>query len=201
LGLDVLAAPGHRRIMRRGLATGLLIIGVGTAGVARAQSSIEELPTTVDALEALVGDLEGVVAGELQTNDCVAACEALASMQRAADRLCELEPGPRCEDARADVDAARDRVSRACPDCVAARAKEERRQEAADEPDLLEQERVDEDMASEPTSTVSPGAAPPAEEARGGCAACAVGSPRQDGSAALLAWLGLALAALRRRRR
>lgn len=52
---------------------------------------------------------------------CSRACHALASMQRAAERLCELagEGDTRCKSARSRVTAARDVVQAACPDCSA----------------------------------------------------------------------------------
>jgi hypothetical protein len=37
----------------------------------------------------------------LSTADCAAACRALASILRAADKICALEPGPRCAAGRA----------------------------------------------------------------------------------------------------
>ena len=46
----------------------------------------------------------------LSTQDCVIACKALASIRRAADRICALESGPRCIDARAKADDAQRRV-------------------------------------------------------------------------------------------
>jgi hypothetical protein len=60
---------------------------------------------------------------ELQTSagDCAAACRALASMERAAGRLCSLAVEPddrrRCDDARRKVREARDRVRQTCNTC------------------------------------------------------------------------------------
>jgi len=56
----------------------------------------------------------------LSTQDCANACRALASIRRAAERICTLEPGPRCSDARTKEENARKRVSEACPDCAIA---------------------------------------------------------------------------------
>lgn len=52
---------------------------------------------------------------------CARACRALASMQRAADRLCELtgEEDGRCKSVRARVASAREVVRATCPDCEA----------------------------------------------------------------------------------
>jgi len=54
----------------------------------------------------------------LSTSDCDSACRALRSIRRAADRICALEPGPRCDAARAKADDATKRVHDACPDCA-----------------------------------------------------------------------------------
>ncbi len=50
---------------------------------------------------------------------CESACDALHAMQRAADRVCELAPGDRCEAARTRVADAEKRVMEACPECDA----------------------------------------------------------------------------------
>ncbi len=47
---------------------------------------------------------------------CETACEALASMKRAAERICALDPD-RCSDARARVERATERVLSQCHDC------------------------------------------------------------------------------------
>lgn len=53
--------------------------------------------------------------------DCATACRALRSMERAASHLCALdatdEDRRACDDARARVAAARDRVQRTCGGC------------------------------------------------------------------------------------
>jgi len=50
---------------------------------------------------------------------CSIACRALASMSRAAERLCELtgEDDDRCVSARARVTAAEELIYRSCPSC------------------------------------------------------------------------------------
>jgi hypothetical protein len=118
----------------------------------------------------------------LATRDCVEACRALGSMRRAAERICRIEPGPKCTDARARVQAATDRVSRSCPECAAAKEREEQQLEAT--------------RKAEPAATPAPQAAPaaasmPAEAAprKGGCAGCAIGTREDRG-------LGLGIVAL-----
>jgi hypothetical protein len=55
--------------------------------------------------------------------DCAQLCKALASMQRAADHLCDLTKDgadldkQKCTDARARVTTAKDRVAKACGGC------------------------------------------------------------------------------------
>jgi uncharacterized protein (TIGR03382 family) len=115
----------------------------------------------------------------LSTDDCAAACRALASIRRAADRLCALEPGPRCDEARTKEESATERVRSACPDCaLAAFAPQE--EARADAPVELA------------------GAAPE----RGGCASCrAVRRGPTGGSVAFAALAAWATAWLFRRRR
>jgi hypothetical protein len=95
----------------------------------------------------------------LSTSDCFAACRALGSIRRAAEKICQLEPGPRCDAAREKAADATRRVHEACPDCA---------------------------LASGPPSQAPPAPAPPEREgrvaadqvqaeaapSRGGCRSC-----------------------------
>ncbi len=148
-----------------------------------------------DEAAAEIQTLERQIESELinlATSDCTVACLALESMVRATDRLCELAPGPRCEDARNKVADAQRRVSESCPDCEASR----REQTVPPQPPPSAQPTA---LGGDEESVDA--AAPPAEEARGGCAACAIGR-RPDGPGALLATLlALGLTLWRRRRR
>jgi hypothetical protein len=58
---------------------------------------------------------------------CAAACRALESMQRSAERLCELseEESDRCRTVRERTERSRARVQTACPACRAARPLED----------------------------------------------------------------------------
>jgi hypothetical protein len=58
----------------------------------------------------------------LAANRCTTACRALESMQRSAERLCELTGGDdgRCDDANTRVTRAARVVADACPTCHAA---------------------------------------------------------------------------------
>lgn len=111
-----------------------------------------------DDVAALVRQLNDEHAA-LQTQDCTTACRALASIRRAADRICALEPGPRCEDARTKAEDARRRVTEACPDCALAATppKDEDRRASAKPAPARE--------AQVATAESAPG--------RGGCASCA----------------------------
>jgi hypothetical protein len=106
----------------------------------------------------------------LSTSDCQAACRALRSIRRAADRICALEPGPRCDAARAKANDATRRVHDACPDCSIASgttpAPEPRREEA---------------MTKGGSTQNAPTDAPPptAERGAGGCRSCHAGGSRE----------------------
>ena len=117
---------------------------------------------------------------ELSTSDCVSACKALNSIRRAADRICELAPGPRCDAARSKADVATKKVKEACPECAIAAAPK------------LEDERAQAPEPPAPAATSE--AAPPP----GGCRSCATTSGRPEyGDLTVFA---LAALALRRRR-
>jgi hypothetical protein len=116
----------------------------------------------------------------LSTSDCNAACRALGSIRRAADKICALEPGPRCDVARTKAADATRRVRDACPDCVIA--------SSPPAPLPNEPERA---MTQGETSTVDKA---PASEARGGCRSCSAtdsSGPRADLGMIVLAAFGL----------
>jgi hypothetical protein len=85
--------------------------------------ALNEPPTTRDTARAAArADLDRAQASlEASASDCTAACRALASMERAAVRLCTLAGAPddarRCDDAKQRLVAARDRVRLACGTC------------------------------------------------------------------------------------
>lgn len=124
---------------------------------------------------------------QLSTSDCAAACKALASIRRAADRICELEPGPRCDAARAKADNATKRVREACPDCaILGLKKDEEQEKRAARP-------------AEAPAPPSPAAESVPAESRGGCRNCTTASGAPDrGDFAVFA---LAALLIRRRAR
>jgi hypothetical protein len=54
---------------------------------------------------------------DTNADSCETACDALSDMRKAADRICELAPGERCDAARARVADAVKRVTEACSEC------------------------------------------------------------------------------------
>ena len=122
----------------------------------------------------------------LSTQDCVTACKAYASIRRAADKICGLEPGPRCADAQAKADDAQRRVQAACPDCHVASAPR----------------KEDEYRATGATGAKDDA---PAEESRsaprkGGCASCSTPGERPTGDLGVMVVGALALARVLRKR-
>jgi hypothetical protein len=87
----------------------------GTFGAAGADASGEPMPAPPPTA--------GVEPGQLSKKNeaasrCENACDALASMGRSANRICELAgPGDRCEAAKARVASATTRVTAKCTEC------------------------------------------------------------------------------------
>lgn len=129
----------------------------------------------------------------LSTADCTTACRALASIRRAADKLCELEPGERCAAGRAKADEATRRVREACPECAIATAPAK--------PRPVQEERAM-TKAGSADAVATAASAPPSESKRGGCAGCAT-TPVGPGdlTTAALAVCALAFTLRRGRRR
>jgi hypothetical protein len=76
-------------------------------------------PVTVDTYRVNARDELARAESELAAaqKDCASACRALASMERAAKSLCDLGGADECLQARARVEAARDRVRSSCGSC------------------------------------------------------------------------------------
>jgi hypothetical protein len=115
----------------------------------------------------------------LSTQDCVIACKALASIRRAADRICALEPGPRCVDARAKADDAQRRVQAACPDCQLAAVPPKDEERRALEPGTA--------GMNQPAAKSAPGR-------QGGCASCNTPGESPTGDLGVLLLAALAVA-------
>ncbi len=83
----------------------------GGGGGAAQQSRTPEVSGARSELDRAEAQLQSA------PGDCVAACRALASMERAAAHLCELDSGTECGRARERVEAARARVRSSCGGC------------------------------------------------------------------------------------
>jgi len=169
----------HRSLRAPALAITVAVV-VASPAIARAADA--GVPGELAALEK---QLETEQSLALSTTDCAVACRALASMRRAADRLCEVDQNERCAGAKKKVEDAARRVREACPECTAAFS-------ATPAPDSSRDERV---------STAQAGAVP-SESRRGGCAGCTTATARGSDLAATA--LGVLLASVlgaRRRRR
>jgi MYXO-CTERM domain-containing protein len=117
----------------------------------------------------------------LSTSDCSAACRALASIRRAADKICALEPGERCTAAQAKAEDATRRVRDACPECAIASIAPDRPKAPAAISPSPAPPRDHEAMTKGGTN------APHSEPGRGGCASCDAGGagPGDLGAGAL----------------
>lgn len=150
------------------------------------------LPSTALAQPALASgsDVDAAQAevdrdyAQALASDCGLACRALESMRHATEKLCALDPGDRCANAKKKLDDATTRVRTACPVC----------------PEQLEERR--------PVASPPPAEAPSSMNAveaasvqkKGGCAGCATTSAPAD-AVGPIALVGLALLLRRRRRR
>lgn len=151
-------------------------------------------PTT-DEIATLEQNLASEQAA-LSTTDCATACRALASIRRAADRICALDPDERCASARARADEATRRVRDACPECAIASAPPQ------PAPPMARPATKGVSPAAAEDAVLTAQSAPPSESKRGGCAGCTTSgtSPGDLGSGAL-ALAALALAMRRRSKR
>lgn len=182
----------------------MLAVLLAALSVTRAAAAQTEAPPpAASSEEELVDSLEeelDAAAESLDTSRCAVACKALESMRAAADGICRLEPGPRCDRARAKVEASRKKVLVACPDCEAATddrsgVKPENRP-APPPPSIPPTPH----RGGDGDTPAGPSPAPPAEPADGACAPCAVGAADHGSQAGILV-LGLVLALAARRRR
>ena len=148
-----------------------------------------------DDVEALSKQLQQEYSA-LSTSDCAIACKAYASIRRASDKICGLEPGPRCNDARAKADDAQRRVQAACPDCHIAIApgKEDERRATQPAPPPPSPANVDAKTAG--TAMESSESAP----RKGGCASCTTAGEKPTGDLGAAALGAFVIARVLRRR-
>ncbi len=119
------------------------------------------------------------------TQDCAIACRALESLARATQHLCDLGP-EHCDEARAKLREATERVRAACPECAAGRGAQTEAPHVVNAPPA---------PAGGGTEAVQ------AESTRGGgCAGCNTASSARDLVVPGLAALGFLVARRKRRR-
>src|SRR5262245_19151256 len=105
----------RRRVDLRRLAlvsVAFATLSLPVTALAQAPPDAATAPDAATTMEQEVSELEAQIEREdvsLATGDCASACAALASMRRAAERLCALDPGPKCSAARANVEGAASR--------------------------------------------------------------------------------------------
>lgn len=188
------------------IVSGVVVVAVGLSGAGAAQAqSRPGARAGADEITTLEKNLASEHAA-LSTADCSTACRALASIRRAADRICALDPDERCLAARAKADDATRRVREACPECAIAFApitpgpEQPTAKPGPYSPSPTPAAKGGTPRSDQESTQVAPANAPPSESRRGGCAGCTTSgaSPGDVGT------LGLALAALavvmRRRR-
>jgi hypothetical protein len=166
-------------------------LGLALVAAARdASAAGPEAPEALATPEALAREVNAAatrVGEELATRACDEACRALASMRRAADRLCALEPGDRCERARQQTEASAQRVQAACPECTVASGPSPKDQVVA--------------APAKPSSESSPVSHTGSERTTRGCASCTAGGRGNVNDAAASTVLtALVLAFVRGRR-
>lgn len=86
-------------------------------GMSVAPEDVDEATLSLDQAWQLLDQRQLQLSGR---GDCSVACKALASMKRAADRICELTggDGDRCKSARTMVEEAQRRVAERCGECA-----------------------------------------------------------------------------------
>lgn len=156
----------------------LLAVVAPLGGAPDAGDDVDALARGIETSLARLGD-------GLATHACDEACRALGSMKRAADRICQLEVGERCEQARARCEEATRRVREACPECALA-SKEAPKDQVVAQREPQAGAAKTESVQTEPTR---------------GCASCSTSSGGLLESGTLGGLTALALGALRRRRR
>src|SRR4051812_23172136 len=89
-----------RRRVRIAAALVLAVLVVPSGAAADDAGIVKEREAEIEQLVRSIA----TDAQSLSTDDCVSACKALDSMRRATARLCSLDSGRRCTDARAVLD-------------------------------------------------------------------------------------------------
>lgn len=165
---------------------------------AQPSSTGPSAPSSKDDITTLEKQLSSEVTA-LTTTDCASACRALASIRRAADKICALDPGERCASARAKADDASRRVRAACPDCAIANAPgTSPPAPPAPAPESKPADSPRKGGSAHEAVVTADGV--PSESKRGGCAGCTT-TKATHGDVAGVALVVMALAGVLRRRR
>ena len=199
-------ATGQRDSVRPVIRSTHTLVAIALAGalavisfpaVARAQVTSAPGKDELTTLEKSLAEQHDA----LSTADCANACRALASIRRAADKICALDPGDRCAAGRAKAEDATRRVREACPECAIASAPPEPKPRPEERAMTKGGSTAAEAPQSGTDSVPTAQSAPPSESKRGGCAGCTTTSAGPgDLAGGVLAALALALV-LRRRAR
>jgi MYXO-CTERM domain-containing protein len=171
----------------------LVLAALLGARVAAAQPAVDA--GGPDPLASAQAELSSALA-QAASSDCATACLALGSLQRAAEQICSIDPGPPCADARARYAKAASQVRASCPDCSIPPLQPETVPPPPPPPPSPASAPKNEVTAESPAQAE---AAPPQR----GCASCAIGGRPGDSSlpVALFAIGALAARSATRRRR
>lgn len=130
----------------------------------------------------------GDQARSIDTSDCVSACNALASMRRSVERLCALDPGTRCTEARTTLASSETKVRAKCPACaIGTQAPGNMPKESPPPPAPVEAE------------SVKAAGVPASERPQGGCLGCSTSSTSAGDFGALAFAMMWMVSRLRRR--
>ncbi len=163
----------------RGMRVKVMAALVVSPAVAFAQAAPTETEKTWSEVQQQAAQADSA-------QDCAIACRALESLARATRHLCELGP-EHCDEARAKLREATERVRAACPDCAATGAT------PTTEPRTAPSDQL---VSAGATSTAP-------ERGRGGCASCTTTDSASDVASGLFAptLTALAILALRKKQR
>lgn len=194
-----MARHGEPVSPRRSMRTALTVMALAIVGATSFVSARGQAATELEAAEHELDEQAQRLATFSRSSaksECDEACRALASMRRAAEKICALSPGDRCEAAKAKADGAAARVREACPSCAIAAPSTAK---PAPEPS---KSKEDESGTKDLRATAQAAPAPPSEPRRGGCASCATtGSGTGSDLGVTILAFGLTSRLLRKRAR
>jgi len=144
-------------------------------------------PTTVPSeSEKTWAEVQQQAAQAENTQDCAIACRALESLSRATQHLCDIGP-EHCDEARAKLREATQRVRAACPECAAVRGEQPEPRVMTNAPPTAGGTNADQAVAAEST------------QRGGGCAGCS--ASESSGDLVVPGLAALAILASRKKKR